>query len=551
MIRNLACLALITARAGTASPQPELSTARLLLEFREDGLATVHLSAAIVDLELSELGDALADSLSCEPVEVAARQSSEGSTVSGACPGALVRRGMTLEGSVSPSFVGQLLERQGVEKLFVRVEHPDASADACSGFQSGPGDHHRLYDLRDGHLESMTLEFGYDARERFVMFLPLASLVFLSLGSTWLWQFRARREMALVDDEAWFRHWQFLRLTKAGLFLLWPIAAAWALLRDPFQFLSNVDPPGLLAGVAVVFYLGAPSVVAAFSRGIFQPILAQQDPRRPARSQYFWGAVVEDASLLLPLGLALVGLAILRESPRAGGLLLVLTFLTRDALARGTRRLLVGVPTALREGDLTERTFRLAQRMAAPLRGLFVLTATTGQPPHAFVADRSVYLSTTVLELLDEKEVDATIAHELSHLKHHHGERFGLAIALAIGIVAVTIEAWPSSSLPFWAKPIIGTWLLGGLFLCYQFSRRRSEFLADREAVGATSDPAALIRGIVKLSRHGRIPLRFGRFDEATLSHPSVERRSAAIAMDAGLDASESGPTGIPDRRPR
>lgn len=86
-------------------------------------------------------------------------------------------------------------------------------------------------------------------------------------------------------------------------------------------------------------------------------------------------------------------------------------------------------------GELRDRVFGLAARAGVPLRQLYYFETSHLATGNAFAIGAGyVALTDRPLGSLDRLETDAVVAHELSHLKHHHPRWLRLAFSAAIGV---------------------------------------------------------------------------------------------------------------------
>jgi heat shock protein HtpX len=155
-----------------------------------------------------------------------------------------------------------------------------------------------------------------------------------------------------------------------------------------------------------------------------------------------------------------------------------------------------------------------------------------------------------LVEKLNKKELEAVLAHEMSHIIHRDMRLLTIA-TLFVGIIAV-ITQMALRSMRFSGSsgkknnPAIIFVLLAaviGYFIAilskFAISRRR-EFMADAGSVVLTKDNNAMIAALKKISGNSDIAdapsdLRFMLFDnsEAYLglldTHPSIEKRIAAL----------------------
>lgn len=180
--------------------------------------------------------------------------------------------------------------------------------------------------------------------------------------------------------------------------------------------------------------------------------------------------------------------------------------------------------------------------------------------PNAFATGRSprrsvVAVTTGLLERLEPREVEAVLAHELSHIRHRD------VAVLTLASFFATVASFIVQQFMFWGVPMGGdrdregpnafllvylvslfVWVVS-YFLIRALSRYR-EFAADRGAALLTGAPSNLASALIKISNGmQRIPTRDLRQAEAfnaffivpALSgeslmelfstHPSLERR--------------------------
>ena len=193
-------------------------------------------------------------------------------------------------------------------------------------------------------------------------------------------------------------------------------------------------------------------------------------------------------------------------------------------------------PEAITQGPLRDRAFALAARMGVKLRNLYFMPTDRMPMANAFThAARTIYLTDYLLESLDRGEVDAVIAHELGHLKRKHLQKrlaaylFPLAAMAAVSPYLMQRLRLPESS----QTALI---IFPPLLALLAFSRR-FEYEADREAAAATGQPESVVTALAKITRLNSMPIRWSRWDELLLTHPSTLRRSGAIMQRAGINA--------------
>ena len=160
---------------------------------------------------------------------------------------------------------------------------------------------------------------------------------------------------------------------------------------------------------------------------------------------------------------------------------------------------------------LYEIVERLTRRAGLPMPALYIIP---DQQPNAFATGRdyehaAVAVTEGLLDLLTEEEVEAVIAHELSHIKHYD---------MLIGTVAATISGAiamlanfgmlfggdrdrPSNPIVMIALMIIMP--IAATVIQMAVSRNR-EFMADEGAARMTGHPEWLQSGLAKLENYAR-----------------------------------------------
>ncbi len=205
------------------------------------------------------------------------------------------------------------------------------------------------------------------------------------------------------------------------------------------------------------------------------------------------------------------------------------------------------------------------------------LTITTGMPmpkvyiiddpaPNAFATGRNpqhaiVAATTGILEVMNDRQLEAVMAHEISHVRNYDIRvsmiAFGLVSAIAIlSDIALRMMFFSSSENRNNTNPIV---LVVGIVLIIlapiiasliqlAVSRQR-EYLADASGVMTTRDSEGLAQALEKLGQHGRPmkhqntatahlflnnPLKPGFFSKMFSTHPPLEERIARLRNNAG-----------------
>lgn len=177
----------------------------------------------------------------------------------------------------------------------------------------------------------------------------------------------------------------------------------------------------------------------------------------------------------------------------------------------------------------------------------------------------TVTLTRGLLNEMDDEELEAVIAHELSHIRHKDVRMLIIAV-IFVGIFAFVGESivrgvfrtnLPRSNnhrrsgggnagaLIFFALAIIALTYFIAILIRFTLSRKR-EYLADAGAIELTKNPDAMIRVLQKLSGNAELKNVPDEVREMALhnpriglagafaTHPPIEKRIEAIVKYAG-----------------
>jgi len=203
----------------------------------------------------------------------------------------------------------------------------------------------------------------------------------------------------------------------------------------------------------------------------------------------------------------------------------------------------------LEEGDTLTRIKSLLSRCGFNSDGIFVIDGSK-RSSHGnayfsgFGKNKRIVFYDTLLESLNDDELEAVLAHELGHFKRKHIVK-GMLITIAITFVALGILAWLKESVWFYnslgistksdymalllfaiAMPVF-TFLLSPLMSMFS---RKNEFEAD-EFAAQQSDAKYLIQALVNMYKENAStltpdPLYSAFYD----SHPPAPVRIAHLA---------------------
>lgn len=206
------------------------------------------------------------------------------------------------------------------------------------------------------------------------------------------------------------------------------------------------------------------------------------------------------------------------------------------------------------EGPLKDRLMALAERARFQARSILVMDGSR-RSGHAnafftgFGRLRRIVLFDTLIEQLDEDELEAVLAHEIGHFRLHHiPQRLAVAAgSLLIGFAAIDwLLHWPGFVQAFGFQGGDGAYgpvfllffLLAGLVSFwttpfFSFWSRRHEFEADRFARGIMGSADPLSRALRKLHRKNLGNLTphpwYSRF---YYSHPTLLERELSLRAE-------------------
>ncbi len=159
--------------------------------------------------------------------------------------------------------------------------------------------------------------------------------------------------------------------------------------------------------------------------------------------------------------------------------------------------------------ELYNMVDRLTQRAELPMPQLYIIPDAV---PNAFATGRdydhaAVAVTQGLLDLLDEEEVEAVIAHELSHIKH-----YDMLIGTIVASLAAAIAMLANFGMFFGGNgrdrpnPIVMIAMMiimpmAATLIQMTVSRSR-EFLADEGAARMTEHPEWLQRALMKLDNY-------------------------------------------------
>ena len=205
--------------------------------------------------------------------------------------------------------------------------------------------------------------------------------------------------------------------------------------------------------------------------------------------------------------------------------------------------------TPLENEELRERITTLMNRCGFSSNGIFVMDGSKrSSHGNAYFTglgkNKRIVFFDTLLETLEPNEVEAVLAHELGHFKHHH-VRKGLILNAVITLVGLAILAWlikqdafylalGVSNASTYMALILFSMVMPLLSIYLQpmmsYLSRKHEFEAD-DFAAEQSQPQILIKALVKLYRDNANTLTpdnlYSAFHD---SHPPAPVRVAHLS---------------------
>lgn len=209
--------------------------------------------------------------------------------------------------------------------------------------------------------------------------------------------------------------------------------------------------------------------------------------------------------------------------------------------------------TALPEGTLKNRLLALADRCNFLNRGIFVMDGSRrSRHSNAYFTgigkSRRIVLFDTLIESLQEDEIEAILAHEIGHWEFGHiCKRLAvsaLGSLILFGLVGLMMD-WKSFFSAFgFSSPSLHALLFCLVFYSgpllsffspvFNIWSRKHEYQADQFAVKQTGDSTSLKRALLKLGKNNLSNLRpHPAYSFWHYSHPALPERLAELETKA------------------
>lgn len=363
---------------------------------------------------------------------------------------------------------------------------------------------------------SIRVQFGYHSDQLAAIYLPLAVLALALI--------LIARSLCTAG----------LEHLNRSVFLLgtifWLGLASWLQAGAPLRIVLSGTPLANIAAAILEYCTPLLCVAAGVALGA-----GNRTDRSPSErfAEVFWTY----GMLLFPLTIALTVVPSMADGDWIGAAPWLAAVPVSIIVCRWRIRKRGGSSVRqLAGGELKDRVSELAARAGRRSVEVYVSSSTRSQASNAFALLRNgVVLTAPLIKSLNRRQVDAVVAHELSHFGHSRRSPWA-----ALAVAAVLFQTPLTDIL----LPTLGGLLVAGLlplivyFMALRGARKR-EFAADAGSVALTGDPRALISGLAKIARDNKQPLEVNAAVEWFSTHPSTDKRIRALAAAARLGTAE------------
>ncbi len=421
------------------------------------------------------------------------------------------REGLSLEAVVDLAPIARML--LPADEINFWVQHPRVGFETSSMPMEDEGTEWRSarrVRLQAGAVPGpIRIQFGYRRDQLAAIYLPLAALA-----------------LALTLIVIAFSRAGHAELTRSVFMLgtmFWLVAAAALQAGGPLRIL--LSGTGFANIAAAIIEYCPPLLCIAAGAALGQRKLT-------VFSEVFWSFGIFLFPLTCALGavqsmgigawldaapwlaVAVIGVMICRWRMRSGGSVRV--------------RQLTG-------GELQARVMELAAKTSRRDVHIYVSSSTRSQALNAFALLRNgIILTAPLISTLTRRELDAVVAHELSHFGQLRRSPW-----VALAVAAVLFQT-PLTGLLFQGNGLFIAVLVPlTIFFASLRGVRKREFAADAGSAALTGDPQAMIGALVTISRKNERPLDCNRVVEWFSTHPSTEKRIRALGAAARLQEAE------------
>ncbi|WP_204150790.1 M48 family metalloprotease [Leptolyngbya sp. CCY15150] len=377
--------------------------------------------------------------------------------------------------------------------------------------------------------ETLTLQIGYRTSAIVLQAGLGIALILLPLGLI-LWM--RHHALQVAPDRAattWFSYQYWLGLLSSAVWIGWLVLllsfdtlTIVSLIGDRWAWLSSVWGTNLML-------IAPPLLVNVLSYALSYPVFRNIGQQDWSRFELIQQSLLGQIQILLPLMFLIAGIRDLFAGAfQLGVVWMILAVVSRLVLMQWLMKSQDLTVQSLTMGDLRDRIFDLAKPTGVKLNQVYILPRGRNKMVNAFALQGGqVMFTQSLLEQLTKDEVDAVVAHELSHLQYgHHQSLQGswLWAAMGCGLITFMMSTLVLPGFPWLPVTVVVS------LLTYYLTSRRYEHQADVQAVLLTGNPKAMITALVKLAQFNQMPLEWGKRQELLLTHPSMRRRAEAIA---------------------
>jgi len=475
-------------------------------------------------------------------------------SMSGTCQTLLHRHGFTVQGALDFQPLLNLLkqDQDGIQKLHVTITFANVLRSGALSTPAFPSASEGIltYELPlSTPARPIPVSFGYSRSDLIRLSFLTALFVLVPVVIVLVMRAAALRRGSSDPAGAWFSFMKTLGYCVNGTFLWWGVTHLNTRdqLSDLCAFAGWTDGWRHVLSQVLIFTLPtwtACLLCTALSYKVFVRIRNVS----LTWSKFMSRQVTLMGRLFFPLTLYFAAAMTMFKNVRAGLALIGLAWVSQLVCTLLYQKTGKSQPSAITSGPLRDRIFALAQQMGVKVQQVFVIPAAESGTANAFATTKQTVIFTDYLiEKLNQREVDAIAAHELTHLRHNHARMLtfmvvgimflpGWILGFLVGLVqGVLLFAPVSANVRLHvARVLLSDWTNAAfMLLCFWIMysvQKRFEYTADAGAIHFTRDPEAMITGLVKISHLNLMPLQWSRRAEAMLTHPSTLRRLERIA---------------------
>lgn len=536
--------------AGEDDPEQRLAQARnqaiLAVGFTSRGVVQLAVTARRLP-RIQRLSEAFRKVLGC-PIAGERVLGRDGAwRWTGACAGLLRQRGLFFDGMLRLGGINEALHHLGIDDVTINVTIPKLGLrlDTEVAGKDTPGGWHRyerptefVYAYRTTYQYSppppdIDLAFGFQEADQATTLTAIVLVVGLPFALALILRDIAAEGMSGQQPDRVYGAEAAYSWLVSGVWLVWIGVSSAVHLQTMAIFLA--DPSAWAAGLlGTALFVAPPLGGILLANTVMVPVLARWHGRAGSLA-----AVVEASAgegfkilrwfLILNAASAAVAGELTASAGLAGGagVLFLIPFvwrITRGATAR-----------PLAAGPRRDQVETLAAKAQIHLREILVLPAGGPHGANAFaITGGYVVFTEELLELLDDRQFAAVVAHELGHLKAKHRSPQGMSVLYALVFGVLYAGAMSMTGLGNTWLRFVPVHLAAASWLAASLSRFREQE-ADAYALSLTGDPEAVIGALTRITRKANLPYRWNTWREAFLTHPSLLRRALLVGEQSGL----------------